>query len=771
MRHVTLAVLLGLVASGFACGQPLPPPPAAPDSAPRLKPNATIPAAPRLGPRASAATEYQPPDLGEWPAARIDPLLRSVDPARLREWHTLLASQPHIAGSAGDVGQVERLAKCFADMGLEVEKHEFWAYLSSPVSTVLELLDGGKATPLVTKEQMLPEDLDSSNPDLTWGWNAFSGTGDVTAPIVYANQGTKADFARLRELGVDCKGKIVLCRYGGNFRGHKVRFAELAGAAAVVIFTDQPPDASTPYPRGGFPNDSCIERGSINTLDYPGDPLTPGIEANKDAPRLDPASIALPKIPVQPIGWGAARAILIAMAERSDPAHPSPVLPDKWQGGINVPYTLVGPDTVRLRVRVEQKRELVRSANVIGTLRGETWPDEWVLIGAHHDAWGFGACDPTCGTITVLEAAKVLADAAKAGKRPRRTVKFCAWGAEEFSIIGSTEWVESRREALEQQAIAYINLDMASMGPNFGASAAPSLKTLIAEVSRHVPDTTSKLAETGIDGQSVYAVWTGRGESSDPLLSGEPRIGNLGGGSDHVAFWCHAGVPSCGLGASGAKGSAYHSVYDTLTWYRKNVGDDYQSARMVTQMAIGVLARLTDDDTPPLDFARDMHDTAVRLRELAELADRTLPAIAPDVRAMAERAREASFRTGVWANALARVPGNLPARRQVWATIRQRILTPKGLPLREWYRNELASPDADSGYSPWFLPRLTRAIENSDIVPARIALERYGDMIGGGPANGKPPSSLPMRERVPGMKPPIPRPLNPDSPTNESPRP
>lgn len=737
-------------------------PPRVPPPGFRTPPGASPSTPPRLGSgNSQASSAYAVPKLGEWPRERVDPLLRAVDPDRLRAWHDLLASEPHVAGTDGDRRQIERLAKAFGDMGLEVETHEFWAYLSSPVSAVLELHEPGdgatKITPLVTKETMLPEDLDSANPDLTWGWNAFSGSGDVTAEIVYANRATKADFAKLRELGVDVKGKIVLCRYGGNYRGYKVRFAEEAGAAGVVIFTDFAPGAGPPYPIGGFPNDSCIERGSINTLDYPGDPLTPGVEATEHAQRLDPERIALPRIPVQPIGWGAARTILAAMAVRDGGDHPSPPLPEEWQGGISVPYTVVGAPGLKLRVVVEQNRGLVKSANVIGTLRGAEWPEEWVLAGAHHDAWGFGACDPTCGTITVMEVARVFAEAAKDGRPPKRTIKFCAWGAEEFSIIGSTEWVESRREEIEHKAVAYINLDMASMGPNFNASAAPSLKTLIAEVARHVPAVGSDLTDEGLSGPSVLGAWIARPDAPDPKLPGEPRIGHLGGGSDHVAFWCHAGVPSCGLGSSGARGSAYHSVYDTLTWYRKNVGDDYLPAQMITRMTVGMLARLSDDDPPPLDFARDMHDAAERLEELAGVAEQKLPALAADIRAMAERARLASHASGLWVRSLAKAAPNVPVRRQAWAPIRERVLTPKGLPLREWYRNELASPDADSGYSPWFLPRLTRALESGDVIAARIALERYGDMIGTVNNPGVRPGKEPMRSSTPRIKPPIPK--------------
>jgi N-acetylated-alpha-linked acidic dipeptidase len=263
-----------------------------------------------------------PAGLGGWPAAdrasyaAYEAALNAA-PTRdsLLATHQLLASEPHIAGTPGDLRNVERIAKAFEAMGLEVERHEFWAYLCRPVSAAVEVMEPEHVT-LLVREKPLAEDAFSGHPEQMIGWNAYSGSGDVTAGVVYANYGTKADFEKLRELGVDPKGKIVVCRYGGNFRGYKARFAQDAGAAGVIIYTD-PADSGfakgITYPEGGFANSTCIERGSIDTLPYPGDPLTPGREATEKAERLDPATIDLPKIPVQPISYGQAQEILQRM--------------------------------------------------------------------------------------------------------------------------------------------------------------------------------------------------------------------------------------------------------------------------------------------------------------------------------------------------------------------------------------------------------------------------------------------------------------------------
>lgn len=682
-------------------------------------------------PPAWEAGSYWPPALAAWPTERATALVRAVEPSRLRAWHELLASEPHVAGSPGDARQIERIAGAFRDLGLEVEVQVIHPLLAIPVSAVLEVIEPGtdgaaeNRIPLITKEKILPEDADSSNPDLSWGWNAYSGSGDVTAAVVYANQGTKADFAKLKELGVDCRGKIVICRYGGNFRGYKAKFAQAAGAVGLIIFTDPGKDPGPTYPMGGAPNDTCIERGSVNTLDYPGDPLTPGIEATKEARRLALAELDLPRIPVQPIGYGAAREIMARLAS-GEPSGPA--LPEGWQGGLPFAYRVEGGVAFKVRVKVEQARPLGRTANVIGTLRGRSMPEQTVLVGSHHDAWGFGACDPTCGTICTIEAARVFAEAAKAGHGPERTLKFCAWGAEEFSIIGSTEFVESRREEISRSGVAYINLDMSAMGPNFSASASPTLKTIITEVVRRVPAVNSTMDEGGrINGPTVLESWLAR--EQDPLLAGQPKFGDLGGGSDHVAFWCHAGVPSVGMGAGGARGSAYHSVYDTLAWYRKNVGDDYRPARMVTQVVVATLDRLANDHVPPYDPGRTAHDVGFRLEEIAGRAEGVLPGAADRMRALAATARElaanaARATAAIVTNPAVDTEGDAARSASLSAAFNSAFAAPEGLPGRPWYRNELASPDMDSGYAAWILPRLTRAVEYADAADLESGLAR-----------------------------------------------
>jgi len=685
--------------------------------------------------RERAGLRWFAPERREAQAEYEAALNASVDPARLRAWHELLAEHPHIAGTPGDLKQIEKIARAFGEMGLEVETHWFVAYLAHPVSAEVEIVaPEASRKQLPVTEPRLKDDRFSAHVDLTIGWNAYSGSGEAVGEVVYANYGRKEDFEALKELGIDLTGKIVIARYGGNFRGFKAKFAEQAGAAALIIYTE-PADSGylkgLMYPEGGWANPHQIQRGSVNVLEAVGDPLTPGWEATEDCERLDPEKAGLPKIPVQPIGWAAAQEIMGLMRGPAVAEHKQ--LGAAWQGGMPFAYRVTGGKDLKVRVKVEQKRGLFRTANVIGTLKGATFPDEYVIAGAHHDAWGFGACDPTCGTILVMESARVFAEQAKAGKRPARSIKFATWGAEEYGIIGSTEWVESRTEELGERCMGYINLDMATMGPSFGSSTTPTLKGLVMDAAREVP-------QCGAPGLSVYEDWAARGSTgrrrdvesasggSDRAggavrggaRAGEPRVGDLGGGSDHVGFVCRAGVPSMSMGSGGASGTSYHSNYDNLYWYWLVVGEDYEPAAMNTRMVNLALARIANADVLPYeparygqDFVRAADMIAERAGELGVAWDgAALKSAAEEFGAAAEEATAEVLRqleggslgedgAGEW-------------NRRVRGFDRCLIAVEEGLPGRTWYRNFFVSPNPWSGYDSWLLPALRRAVEAKD---------------------------------------------------------
>jgi len=646
----------------------------------------------------------------------------------LRHVHDLLAGEPHVAGTEGDLREIDRLAELFASMGLEVERHEFWAYLPRQGEAELEII-APEHVALPLAERTLPEDPFTSNPDLTIAWNAYSGSGQAEGQVVYANYGRKEDFERLRDLGVDLRGRIVIARYGGNYRGYKAKFAERAGAAGLIIYSD-PADAGYArgllYPEGGWANDSYIQRGSIKAEAYPGDPLTPFVEATRDAKRLDPDAVDLPRIPVQPIGYGAAQKIMERMT--------GPLVPGGWQGGLPFPYRVTGGDDLRVRLRVEQERKLVRTANVLGTLRGRSHPEQRVIIGSHHDAWSFGAADPLAGTICTIEAARVLSEMVHQGWVPERSIVFATWGAEEFGLIGSVEWVEANRQSLLHSGVAYMNMDMSALGPNFGSSSGPGLRRVIAQSA-------SAVRQARDPSRTVLQAWLSRGE--DPMLPGWPRFGDLGGGSDHIGFNCHVGVSSAGFGASGSQGTSYHSNYDTLTWYRKVVGDDYEPAIMLARVAATTASRLADAPILPLDPARYGLETRRHLRSLTTLGrTRGLlgagsEPVAPELAGLDGAARAFGARAGrLYDAAVDRSShGTLTddEAEQINAlvlAVDRAWLDDAGVPDRPWFRSLFAATDENSGYASWMLPALRYAIEHDSTEALNRAITRYEHVFG-----------------------------------------
>jgi N-acetylated-alpha-linked acidic dipeptidase len=655
-------------------------------------------------------------------------LVDDVDALSLAALHDAVATEPHPAGSPGDEATIEWLARTFEELGLEVEVQYFWALLAFPEHAELELVSPQRLR-LPLMEDALPEDPSSSHPRLDPGWNAYSASAEVTGEVVYANYGTLEDFAELERLGIDCRGKIVLARYGGNFRGYKVEYAEAAGAAGLVIFTD-PRDSGwgqgLSWPEGGFANGSSIQRGTVLTLPYYGDPLTPGREATEDAERIDVSAAGLPTIPVQPIGWDAARSIMEHMA--------GPEAPQAWQGGLPFRYRLTGGPHVHVRLAVQQSRRIARTANVVATLRGSEAPEQCVVIGSHHDAWTFGAADPCAGLICVLEAARVWSRARDQGVTPRRSIVFACWGAEEYGIIGSVEWIESRLARLEESGVAYVNLDMAAMGLEVNASASPSLQSVLSRAANAVvqPD--------DANGASALEAWLTR--APGPHADGMPAFGDLGGGSDHAGFVVHAGLPSAALSAGGARGVSYHTAYDDLAWYRRVVGDDYDSARLVTAITLAATTALADEALVPLDPARfgrealrHLETLTTRGRALGLFADADdSGAIDPVFAKLAQRLTQHGERVERLTSRLANQSAALDdeTRLAINALLvrwERAWLDDAGLPGRPWFKSLYAAADETSGYAAWMLPALRWAIEeqSNDLLVEQLA--RYDAVL------------------------------------------
>ena len=657
--------------------------------------------------------------------------------SELSRWHDVLTQEPHVAGTPGDMRQVERLKQAFESMGLKARVEGFRAYLSRPISATLEIIDDAAsqesapvqntnqtatAAPTTRKgvlslalnEKNLLEDPATAHPDLTYGWNAYSGNGDVTAEVVYANYGTQEDFDKLKALGVDVKGKIVLARYGKNFRGFKARFAENAGAAGLIIFTDPGDSGFTKgatWPSGGgWANDACIQRGTLNTLPYPGDPGTPGVYAADNVSRELPQNLDLPRIPVQPVGYASAGAIMARM-KGVDIPDPS------WQGGLNFPYRLTGGNNLKVHLAIEQERFLGGSANVLAMVQGWRRPDEVIVVGCHHDAWGYGAADPCAGTICLLEAANCVAQLAKQGIWPERSIIFAAWGAEEFGIIGSTEWVEGHDNEMGGKIVSYVNLDMAAMGPNLSLALTPELTQVAKDCAAMIP-------AAGDPSNSALSVMLSNNKS-------DTLFGTLGGGSDHVGFVCRMVVPAIAISAGGSQGSSYHSNYDTTAWYRATVGENYEPALMVTRATLSFMALMSNQKWTPYQYGEIGRLGLKALDGLTQLAKTDKEKSALEIL----RPMLITLQTQgelVDAGILKDQPQNPHAEQRLITGMRRFIKAFKddaGLPDRPWYRNLWVATDPSNSYSASVFPMIQEALQANDPQRLEVALERTADAI------------------------------------------
>lgn len=619
-----------------------------------------------------------------------------------------LTSEPHLAGTPENEKVRDYIADVMRKAGLQVEIFPHDIYMSkSPGESIVELVEPIRM-PLNNREFILPEDKYSSDPRLTPGWNAYSGSGEVTAEVVYANYGRKEDFEQLKALGISVKGKIVLARYGGNFRGYKAKHAEAAGAAGVIIYTD-PSDSGymkgITFPEGTQPSDNTIQRGSLLTVDFTGDPLTPfepalPLDGPKKIKRVDPKDAAFHKIPVTPLPWGSAVEIFKKMTGNK-------AVPAGWQGGLPLAYRLEGGPTLKVRLKVKQDKEFVRVYQVVGTLTGSELPDEWILAGCHYDAWGYGSTDPNSGTAMLLTLAESLG---KLPQKPKRTIKICHWDAEEHGVLGSTEWVEQMRDELSTKAIAYMNFDAAVSGKMFSGSASPSLKKLIIEAAQSVeyPDSNKTvyehwLAQKGAKKSSTVGV----GGSAPVANENEPTIGNLGGGSDHIAFYMHVGIPSLSAGVGGP--TLYHSLYDDLFFYHKFVDSTYKMGPMVEQVVGTMSLRLANADILPYDVSRYATDLTTHLKT----AEKAIKAYSPSysiekLLAQVETLKQNAEQFEAKAEALLSEDkldkNKLKAINQELRNLEKAFIDPKGMAYGSWYRSLYASSDPYSGYASWMLP-------------------------------------------------------------------
>lgn len=666
------------------------------------------------------------------PAEKV--FLDTPTPDRARRWLAQLTEDPHVAGTPAEKKVADFVLARFKEFGLDAEMVRYDVFLNHPREVSLALTSPVREE-LKLREDAYDVDKDSSTAGMFPAFHGYGASGKAAGEVVYVNYGAPADFERLRGMGISVEGKIVLVRYGGAFRGLKVKESQDRGAVGVVIYSDPADDGymrGDVYPDGPMRPASAIQRGSVLFLSHvPGDPSTPGWPSTAGAKRLTRKEMTnVPRIPSIPISYGEAEKILRRLA--------GPRVPDEWQGGLPFSYH-IGPGSAAVEMHVDMDEGLKPIYNVIARIKGSVEPEKLVILGNHRDAWTHGAVDPNSGTAAQLEMARGLAAALESGWTPKRTIILASWDAEEYGLVGSTEWAEEHAADLQKNAVAYLNCDAAVTGPNLTMSGVPSLSAFAQQAAREIPDPKR--------GGSIAAGWESRQRSAwaqqtpvdlsakDAVFS--PRLAPLGSGSDYTVFLDHLGIPSLDFSFSGPYGT-YHSVYDNFRWMEK-YGDPAFLYHAAAAKLWGLMAmRLASADVVPLRFssyARDLQvdldalrrDAIRRARTPADAASGAKPfdsaqgkppitpdfsevlAALQDLRAAgeaADRAADAAMKSGD-AAAIRRI-------NEALMQVEREFLSPQGLPARPWFRHLLIAPGLTTGYAPWPFPALQQAVEERD---------------------------------------------------------
>ena len=624
-----------------------------------------------------------------------------------------LTAEPHLASTPSDRRTADYVAQKFRAAGLATEIVPYRVLMNLPKEVRVEAYDtsGKLLISGPTPEHVASGDPYQDDPRIVMPFNGSSASGDVTGEVVYANYGRLEDFNELAARHIDLHGKIVICRYGENFRGVKVYIAEQRGAAGVLIYSDPQDDGyykGDPWPVGPWRPATGVQRGSVNYLfKYPGDPETPGVASTPDLPdsaRVSPYG-SQPRIISIPISYHDAAPILQALK--------GPSVPQGWQGALPFRYH-IGPGgvTVHLVSKQDYQRRIIW--DVIGTVKGSEYPDDWVVAGNHRDAWVYGAVDPGSGTAAMLEAVHGIGALLHEGWRPRRTIVFCSWDAEEEGLVGSTEWAEQHAQDL-QKAVLYSNVDVAVAGPDFTASAVPSLKGFIRAITRAVP---SPMDGTVFEQWRIHQAGDEAHHESSPTLSGpdELRVGDLGSGSDYTPFLQHLGVPSTDVGSDGPYG-VYHSAFDDFAWYTQNADPHFLYLQEMARVFGLEAVRMADADVLPYDYV-------AYAREISQYLDDAKTRAGKDglnsldfsaAQAAAGRFMAAAQKVHMLQEAPS---GNLDHLNDLLRQAESDFLSPAGLPNRPWYKHTIYAPGEYTGYAAVVIPGVNEAIDQKQTTVA-----------------------------------------------------
>jgi N-acetylated-alpha-linked acidic dipeptidase len=662
-----------------------------------------------------------------------------------------LSAQPHHLASPGDEANIQYIAGKFKSWGFDTEIETFYALFPTPVTRLLEMTgipnSSGQAKNFKAslKEPFLKEDGTSGQAGQLPTYNCYSADGDVTAELVYVNYGVPADYEMLERMGVEVKGKIVIAKYGGSWRGIKPKVAQENGAIGCIIYSDPKGDGyyqGDVYPKGPYKPEYGVQRGSVLDMPvYPGDPLTPGIGSVKDTKSPDSYrgeredAVSLLKIPVLPISYADAKPLLESLE--------GAVVPDSWRGALPITYH-VGPSRNKVHLQLSFDWKVVPVKNIIAKLKGSELPDEWVIRGNHHDAWVNGAADPVSGLAALMEEARAVGEMAKDGFKPKRTIVYCAWDGEEEGLLGSTEWVEHHAEELKQKAVLYINTDGNGRGFLY-AGGSHALETAFTEITKEVTDPQANV--------SVFQ----RKKSSDIITAATTKAKKenlekqtfdlyaLGSGSDYSPFFQHLGINSLNIGFGGEdEGGEYHSIYDSYDMYRRFKDPTFEYGVALAKVCGRSTLRFANAEILPFDF-RSLHKTINKYAtELITMTDEmrestvaenkaikgkdylignnvTEPLLPPAIKDEVPYLDFSPLQNAI--ALLEKAAGNIASTKDFVETIdeknnlnkvlihaEQALLT-KGLPRRNWYRHSIYAPGFYTGYGVKTLPGIREAIE------------------------------------------------------------
>jgi N-acetylated-alpha-linked acidic dipeptidase len=631
------------------------------------------------------------------------------DTNHISEFIKRLSNQPHMAGTPQSKQTAEAIVTQLRSYGLEAKIEEFESVLPQPRVRILEM-----TTPVrwraKLEEPRVAADRNSSDLGMVPTFNAFSGDGDITAPLVYVNYGVPADYDVLRDLGIDVKGKIVIARYLKSFRGTKSKVAQEHGAIGCIIYSDPRDDGyfeGDVYPKGPFRPPDGVQRGSLLDLTlYPGDPLSPGLASEPGSKRL-PLSEAktMMKIPVLPISYADAQPLLVSLE--------GPIAPEAWRGALPITYH-VGPGTHDVHLRVAMDNQTRPLYDVVARIQGTDFADQWVIDGNHHDAWVHGASDPLSGAAVLMETARTLGTMMRRGWKPKRTLFLNFWDGEEFGLIGSTEWMEKHAEELTQKAVAYINDDSTGKG-KFSVGGSHSLEAFVQEISREIADpVTSKPLENAL---IVH---------DNPLdgTSGGFRINALGSGSDYTPFLQHLGIASLDIRFASNDSGVYHSIYDDFSWYSHFSDSTFVYGRTLSQVHATALMRLADAPLLPFEFGRFSAAIVRYVDEIERLNNQTRRSDFAALRGEIDnlQSNAVAFETA-YSRALQHVgtapAANLAEINRLLLQTERDLASEPGLPGRPWYRHRIYAPGKYTGYDAKTLPGVREAVEAGDMNEAR----------------------------------------------------